>query len=537
MSVRSLTSLMHRSNGLKQAVGILFVTSLVGSVLGLVRNIVIANRVGVTYGTIGPLDSYYAAFALPDLFYNFIIVGALSSAVVPLLVELDTKGDQEKFWRAFNTLISTGFVAITIAMVVLFAAMPFFVNAILPGFANADVAATTSLAKILLLSPLLFTVSQLISSALHAKRYFLASALSPLIYNIAIIAGAMLIPRFGLPALVLGVILGAVAHVLVQLPTLIGLGWKFRFQLSIVDAHVRRVIRLMIPRALSLTGNQMLLLAFYRIASHFEAGSIAIYRLTDDLQTAPVLLLANTLAMAVLPDFARHVSLGKDSEFRQLIGKALRLILFIFLPVTIFLLFSSGQVIDLYISVGHSIGSHELALATRTFQFFVVSLFFQGCILLLARVYFARGNTVRPTVISLFSIAVAWALALLLARQTDLGAAGLALAFSVGSTVNAVALWVSLKLPISLIWSDEEGRVNFPLVALGSIIFALVIRVTYLLSPTLSHSLTPKASAQNLVEIIFALSVGLAFYFVWSKVFKLEQWRIIHPNRAASIPK
>lgn len=529
--IRRLANLFFASNNLKQAVGILFVTVLISNILGLLRNIIIANRVGITYGTIGPLDNYYAAFVLPDLIYNLLIVGALSSAVLPLLVNIDSSGDDAKFWKTFNTLLSTGFTAIIIALAVLFIVLPHIMPLVLPGFTESEVELTTQLAQVMLLSPLFFTLSQISTSALQAKRYFLASALAPILYNLAIISGALLIPRFELPVLVFGVIIGAAAHFLVQLPTLVRLGWRFHFEVGFGNEAVRHVFTLMIPRAIALTSTQLLLVAFYRLASHFQEGSIAIYRLVDDLQTAPVLLLANTLAMAVLPDFARHLAQDNNEEFKTLVGKSLRLILFMFLPITLYLIIFARPIMDVYISVGHSISADEVSLAVRTFTYFAISLFFQGAILLLARAYFARQDTMRPTVYGVISLLTAWLAAILFANNTDLGVAGLALAYSIGSTLNALLLWFNLKLPFSVILRDSLGRKNMLWVIFGTV----MATATFLLSRELYHVvfeniILGSPTAHNVIEIILGFIAGFSVYWLISRTAKLEQWELIRPR-------
>jgi putative peptidoglycan lipid II flippase len=530
--IRRITNLFYQSHNLKQAVGILFVTVLISNVLGLIRNIIIANRVGVTYGSIGPLDNYYAAFVLPDFLYSILIVGALSSAILPLLVKIDTEENDQKFWQTFNTLLSTGFTAIIFGLAALYFMLPWLMPRLFPGFSDVDIRQTTELAQAMLLSPLFFTVSQLSTSALQAKKMFFAPALAPIVYNVSIITGALLIPRFGLPVLVFGVILGAAAHFLVQLPSLLRLGWRFSFEISFGSGLVRQVFKLMIPRTIALTSTQLLLIAFYRIASDFSAGSIAIYRLTDDLQTAPVLLLANTLAMAILPDFTRKFAKDQKEEYQQLVGKALRLLLFIFLPATIYLLLFRTQIIGLYISIGHSIDPAETIMAIKTFSYFVISIFFQGAVLLLARAYFARSDTMRPTVYSICSIAVALLFAWWSARATSLGVAGLALAFSIGSIINALLLWSTIGVPLRSFLYDTDGKKNVLLVLAGGLMTTAVFAVAYVVSPTVSALFTSSPSAQNLIELLFGLAVGLLFYFVWSKVFNLEQWQMIRNRRS-----
>lgn len=527
LRVKRLASLFYRSNNLRQAVGILFVTVLISNVLGLIRNVVIANRVGVAFGSIGPLDSYYAAFVLPDLLYNIIIVGALSSAILPLLVKVNEEGDDKQFWKTFNIFLSTGFTAIVIGLVVLYLILPLLIPRIYPGFSYDDQQFTLSLSQVLLLSPLFFTVSQLSTSALQAKKYFFAPALAPLVYNLAIISAALLIPDFGLSVLVFGVILGAAAHFLVQVPTLVRLGWRFNFETSFGNALVKNVMKLMIPRTIALTSTQLLLIVFYRLASHLQEGSIAIYRLTDDLQTAPVLLLANTLAMAILPDFARHIAKNDKLQFEELVGKAIRLLLFIFLPATIFLLIFRAEIISLYISVGHSINPGETARAVQTFSYFVSSLFFQGAVLLLARAYFARSDTVRPTLFSVIAIICAFIVAVWAVKTTDLGVGGLALAFSIGSTINALLLWSQLGLSWRVITRDFARRHNLLPILVGTICTGFIFVVGGRIGPFLAGGLDAGPSMTHFVQILVSLALGTIFYLLWARAFNLEQWQLL----------
>jgi len=498
------------------------------------RNVIIANRAGLVYGSIGPLDSYYAAFVLPDLIYNIVIVGALSSAVLPLLAKMDAENDEPLFWRTFNTLLSTGLMAITVSLIVLYIFLPQLLRALLPGFSSNNVELTIKLARIMILSPLFFTISQITSSALQAKKMFFVSALAPIIYNLAIIFAALLIPSFGLDILAFGVIIGAAGHFLVQLPTLIGLGWRWRFLAGWKDNKTRDVIRLMIPRAIALTGNQLLLISFYRLASRLNSGSISIYRLTDDLQTAPVLLLANTLAMAVLPDFVRHLTKDNHAEFRDLIGKSIRLLFFLFVPLSVFLVIYRQPIIDLYISIGHSIEPDEVHVAASTFALFVWSFFFQGLVLILARAYFARQNTIVPTTFSLVSIVLSYLAAVGLLRYTDLGVSALALAFSLGSTLNAALLWYGLKIPLTYLWQDGEGRHNFFSVVGGAAISGVIFMAFRHIAPSIRSVFLVGRSGANFLEITIGLALGLAFYIAWCQVFKIESWQLIKPIKKDS---
>jgi len=527
MPLRRLTSLFHKSHNLRQAVGILFVTVFISNVLGLLRNIIIANRTGLAFGSIGPLDSYYAAFTLPDLLYTLLIVGALSSAILPLLVKLDTEGDDEKFWRTYNVLLSSGLTVVIIGLVVLYFILPWLMGVMFPGFSAEKLTQTIQLAQVLLLSPLFFTISQISTSALQAKRMFFAPALAPIVYNLAIVSGAMLIPRFGLPVLVFGVILGAASHFLVQLPSLLRLGWRFHFETGFKTDEIRQIFRLMIPRTIALTSTQLLLIVFYRLASNFESGAIAIYRLADDLQTAPVLLLANTLAVAILPEFSRRFAKSEHEQFDELIGRAMRLMAYFFAPIVTFLLIFRQEIVGLYISLGHSIKTSELDLAVTTFSYFVISLFFQAGVLILARAHFAKNDTLKPTLITLLSLTLAWFAAAFFSRSLDMGVTGLALAFSLGSIMNATLLWLSLRIPLRNLFYDESSRFNFGQIIFGTVLAGLAFILARLLAPALYDQLIIGRSWQKLIDVTLGLVLGFGVYFLWSRITKIEQWQLI----------
>jgi len=403
-----------------------------------------------------------------------------------------------------------------------------------PGFSPEKLSQTITLAQVLLLSPLFFTVSQISTSALQAKRLFFAPALAPIIYNLAIICGALLIPRYGLSVLVFGVIVGAASHFLVQLPSLLRMGWKFKFEWGFKTDEVRQVLKLMIPRTIALTSTQLLLIVFYQIASRFQSGSITIYRLADDLQTAPVLLFANTLAVAILPEFARHFAKNENQEFDRLIGQAMRLMIYFFLPMTVFLLIFRHEIMGLYIALGHSIKGTEIDMAVATFTYFVLSLFFQAGILILARAHFARNDTLRPTIFTLISLATAWLLAIFFTRHYHSGVAGLAMAFSIGSFINATLLWFDLKIPFRKLFIDEFGKFNFGGIVMGTAVTALAFYLSTKLAPYLYDQIIIGRSWQKLIDIVLGLVIGLAVYLIWSKVFNLEQWQLIRKRQGST---
>jgi hypothetical protein len=134
----------------------------------------------------------------------------------------------------------------------------------------------------------------------------------------------------------------------------------------------------------------------------------------------------------------------------------------------------------------------------------------------------------------LISLLLAWGIAEYLARNTGLGVAGLSLAFSIGSTVNALSLFIALKLPLREIIFDGNGRQNFLYLLVGTLITTTVFILAKEISPEVSSLLVSGESVRRFVEIIFGLLIGIIFYIAWGKATKLEQWQLIQPEKTST---
>jgi peptidoglycan biosynthesis protein MviN/MurJ (putative lipid II flippase) len=182
---------------------------------------------------------------------------------------------------------------------------------------------------------------------------------------------------------------------------------------------------------------------------------------------------------------------------------------------------------NLYIALGHSISTSQVDLAAKTFGYFCVSLFFQGAVLILARAFFARGDTRRPTLYSLISLSIAWLLAELFSKYTSLGVAGLSLAFSIGSTCNAVLLWKNLGFANKHLDFDSLGNMNLTKIITGSLLSLFVFWASrQFISPLLEKAIA-KPSFEGLIIIITSFVLGAATYLIWAKICNLEQWQLI----------
>ena len=192
-------------------------------VLGAVRELVIAN----VFGTSRELDDYRVAFAVPDLLFNLLLAGAISSAFIPVLSEHLAKNERQRALEIGQRVLNAGVVILTIGAAVLFVVAPLYVSLIAFGYSAGDHELITKLTRVLLLQPIFLGAGGMVIGILTAYQRFFAQALAPLFYNISIIvAAAWFAPQFGVGALAVGVVIGAMLHVGVQLPALVRTGWR-----------------------------------------------------------------------------------------------------------------------------------------------------------------------------------------------------------------------------------------------------------------------------------------------------------------------
>jgi len=312
--------------------------SLLSRILGLIRDRLLFS----TFGAGDVLDTYYAAFRLPDLIFNTLVLGALSAAFIPVFLEYWHK-DKEEAWKIANSILNIILVTLFVLGVLAFYFAPELVSMIAPGFDLEKRIATAELTRIMLIGILFLGLSNIASSILNAFKRFTAFAIAPVMYNIGIILGiTVLVPLFGIQGLAWGVVLGAFLHFFVQFPALSRLGFKYAFKVNWRMRGVWRIGVLMLPRTFGLAINQINQVVSTIIGSTLVVGSVAIFNAANNLQNVPIGIFAIPIALAYFPLFSEAWVKKDKQELIQAFSEAMRRILFIAIPSSIFILHSHG---------------------------------------------------------------------------------------------------------------------------------------------------------------------------------------------------
>ncbi|MDO8626039.1 MAG: murein biosynthesis integral membrane protein MurJ [Candidatus Magasanikbacteria bacterium] len=488
--------------------------TLVSRLIGLLR-----DRAFMHYFGAGPvMDAYYAAFKIPDLIYNLLIVGALTAGFIPVFTKLFYEAsDPSPAWRLASNIVNLAAVILLIVCVAGVVFMPALAKIIAPGFSLANQKIMITFSRIMFFSPFLLGISMVMGGILQSLRQFVLYAIAPIFYNLGIIFGTIfLVPtRLGLNGLAWGVVLGAALHAGIQIYGAHKNGWRWQPLLNFRDKNAKLIGRLMLPRTLGLAMTQINLVVITILASLLPAGSVTVFNLANNLQAVPSGLIGIPFALAVFPILASAA--GKNpEEFRRYFSATLRQIIFLIAPCAIALLILRAQFVRILWGTGEFNWAATIATA-NTVAFFALGLVSQAVIPLFARGFYAFHNTKTPFVISLISELISIIAALVLMRP--LGVAGLALAATLGATLNAVLLYWHLRPLTGPLEGDRLWQTTLK-VSLAALIMAIITQtLKYPLALIFDLDRFWGIFLQGLTTGL----IGLAAYFLICYLLKLEE--------------
>ena len=391
--------MMYREvRGLHQAAYVLAVLTFGSQLLALVRDRLLAHQ----FGAGSELDLYYTAFRIPDLLYVLFASTLSVYVLIPFVAERMRNEHKE----AAQLLLSRVFSLFVIVYIVLGLALaigaPQVVGVVFPGLA-AQHDLLVWLIRILLLQPLLLGVSSLFGVITQLQHRFVLYALSPLLYNLGIIVGLLfLYPLYGIYGLVWGVILGALAHLLIQLPLVLPSHLAPRPTLSIPWKEIAPILRTSIPRALTLSLHQLVLLVLIAVAGSMTVGSVSVFQFAFNLQSVPLAIIGVSYSVAAFPLLAQLYAERQFAQFARHIETAMRHILFWSVPVIALAIVIRAQFVRVVLGSG-AFDWDDTRLTAAVFALFMLSLAAQAIYLLVVRALYAAGNTRLPFYVTLGS--------------------------------------------------------------------------------------------------------------------------------------
>lgn len=435
----SVEAAWETRGGLVRAGIVLTALYLVSRLLGWLRLSVLA----ATFGTGRELDMFYSAFRIPDLMFQLVAAGALASALIPMIAGLLATGERDRAWRVTSTVTNLMLLALLVLSAIFEVAAPVIVPAITPDFSPTELASTVDLTRIMLASPILLALGTVATSALNAQGRFGAAALAPVVYNLGIIAGALLLSApLGVTGLALGVVAGSVAHLGVQVRPLLRTGFHYRPSIDLRDPRARQTLVLLAPRAFGLGATQVVYLVVTSVASTLGTGAITEYNFAFSMLQIPIGVVGIPLGAVVFPSLARDHATGSSPDFVSLLMRASRLVVFLMLPLTGLVIVLSRPAVTVLFEYGRY-DPVVTATIAATLSFFVLGLVAHAILPVLARAFYARQDTLTPVLAALLTVVLNSALAVALAGPY--GLVGIATSFTIANGIEMIVLLVVLQ--------------------------------------------------------------------------------------------
>ncbi len=431
-----------------RAAGLVMAAFIFSQLTGLLRQILVADA----FGTSPDMDAFNAANRVAETLFNLVAGGALGSAFIPTFTELLTKEKEHEAWKMASALSNWVLIILTGLSLLTAAFAPQVVRHILaPGFAAdpAQEALTIHLMRLMLPSAAIFGLSGLVMGILNSKQVFFIPALTPAMYQLGMIFGVtVLAPHMGIDGLAWGVVLGAAAHLLLQIPTLLKQGGRYSPILGLNMAPVREVVRLMGPRLLGVAVVQLNFWVNIRLASEMQEGSVAGLTFAFIVMFMPEAAIAQSIATAAVPTLAAQYARQAFDELRASLAASLRGVLLLSIPASVGLVLLREPIVRLLYQRGE-FNAHSTALVAWALLWYAGGLVGHSIYEVLARAFYALHDTKTPVIVGVvamsLNVAFSFAFSALFKSIGWMPHGGLALANSLATALEAAILLALMR--------------------------------------------------------------------------------------------
>lgn len=430
-----LSILSSRQATILSGATILMLAVAASKFLGLIRDRLLAHAFSPDQ-----LAVFLAAFRLPDLLFQVLIFGAVSAAFIPVFTEhLNHKGEKEAFDFASDILnvVLVGFIIVVLGVAVI--ALP-LTNLIVPGFSESQKELTAYLTRIILIGQVLLVVGAFFAGVLQSYQRFIVPALAAVVYNLGIILGIIfLVPQFGIYGPAIGVVIGALLHILIQIPVIKTVGYRYRFSLNFISDGMKEMLRLMSFRTVGVAVEQINETVGIILASLVSSSSVTFLTFAQHLQVVPIGLFGSTIAQAAFPILSQERAKGETVAFKTTLLTTFHQILFLVLPATAILIVLRIPAVRLVFGAAQ-FNWEATVITGKTVALLALGLSAQSVTMLLVRGFYALKDTKTPVVVSAITVTLNIILSVVMIVLMQLPVWSLGIAYAASAIISAVLL-------------------------------------------------------------------------------------------------
>lgn len=496
------------------ATTIMAALSLVASLLGFVRNIVMTTIFGMGV----QLDSYYAAFRIPDFLYMILVGGALSSAFIPVFGVYIATHEEEKGYRMASTVLN---------LVLIFAAVFCLIGEIFTPqlielttrFAGEKFDLTVKLTRIMFCQCFFMCLTGVAMGICMSYKNFVPSSVGGVLYNLSIIVFGLLFSQvfdLGITGFSISVVCGALFNFLAHVRPIRREGFKYYPVIDMKQDGVRKFFKLFWPMLLGISVTQINLLVNQYFASGLEDSTISAMSNAQTIMELPINLFSGSIAVAIFPTMSEHFAVGNIEEYKKDISLSMRATLFLAIPITAGLIALRVPLIKAMYYQGN-FTDENLQKVSTLLMFYALGIVGYSCRLLLSKGFYSAQDTKTPVRINITILTLNIIFSIVFVQLW--GAEGLALAYSTAGFFSMGLLFTFLRRKFKTIRGKEMiiSAVK-SLIASGGMCLVIVPLMYYL-----EDILPTEGKFYHILHLGILFTVGVIVYFVMAILLKMQE--------------
>lgn len=506
-----------KSKNTVKAISLIIVITLVGKILGLLRDIMLAGN----YATGMEASAFMTASRIPRVFFDAIFASAISSSFIPIFNEyLENKGKKEAFDLSSNFISIVGVFTLIMTVLGIAFSMP-----LTHLFADGFDAETASLCSQLLkfLFPTVFFTGIAFSfvGILQSLDDFIAPAAMSIVSNgIIIVYFLFLNDRFGIYGLTAAFLLGWAAQGLIQIPSLIKKGYRYKFKIDLKDSGIKKIFILMASVMVSTWIQPINLLINTKFASRLYSGSaVSAIEYANSLYTIIVGVFVLSVANVIFPELSRLSTHNDEAKFKDTIKSTLKVMFYLLIPMMIGLMIVSTPLVRLLYE-RNEFGAFSTAITSKALFFFAIGMIGYGLQVILSRAYYAVQDGKTPLITGIVSIALNYIMCVMLIDKMEIG--GLALASAASQTVSAIILIFPINKKMGNMF-DADFLKDFIKILVSAGVMAVIA--------VFARDFVLNGMADTLISRVLAVAlpagVGVFAYLAATIVLKTEETGIV----------
>jgi putative peptidoglycan lipid II flippase len=503
-----------RGVGFARSAVLLSIGNVASRLLGLAREMVIARMFEARL-----VSAFTIASQVPTLLYDLLVGGMLSAALIPVLSAYAHQ-DRREFTRLVSILVTSFSLVLTLLTIGLFVGAPQIAWLLAGGFDTTDptlLPLTIGLIQRMIPAIWLFSMAGLLTAVLYALQRFTWPALATALYNLGIILAApLLAQQIGITSLVIGILAGALLQCGLMWWDVLRAGVVLRFQFTWRHPALWKIVSLYLPIAVGLVVSLLQTGLDRRLASGVSAESIAWMRYATTLQQLPLGLISVAIALAALPRLSQYYAAQQEHEYRQTLGRGLRMVLLLIAPAAVVLWLLGEPITRIIFQHGHS-SVQDTGQIVQALHIYLVGMLFAAIDFPLNYAFYARNNTVLPALVGVISVAVYLMTAF--ALLADWGYLGLVWADTAKQASHALLMIVLLRWRIGRLFA----QVGHGLLLITSAALSMALTIFLLLARL--HPLAKHSLASDLITLVTTGGIGLLVYLAVLIFFRLAEIR------------